>query len=80
MIEIQDSRCCSPFQGQHSKKLAEISVSLYGIIDNYGKQNKKYLPGGKWCHACKGSSTKKTDGESRMGIKNEGTSNFALPF
>ena len=69
VIERQDSRCSSPFQGQHSKKLVEIPVSLNGIIDNYGKQNENYRPGSKWCHGCKGKFYKKTEGNSGMAIK-----------
>ena len=69
VIERQDSRCSSPFEGQHSKKLAEIPVSVYRIMDNYGKGNEKYRPGSKWCNACKGKFYKTTEGESGMAIK-----------
>ena len=80
VIERQDNRCSSPFEGQHSKKLAEIPVSVYRVIDNYGKGNENYRPGSKWCNACKGKFYKTTEGESGMAIKKtkEGKSSFAL--
>ena len=81
VIKRQGSRCSSPFRGQHSKKLAEIPVSLYGIIDNYGNQNENYRQGSKWCHACKGKFFKNTEGNSCMAIKKtKGKSIFALPL
>lgn len=53
IIESQDSRCSSPLLDKHSKKLTEIPVRVYEILDNEGKGKENYRPGSKWCHACK---------------------------
>ena len=67
-IERQDSRCSSPFQERHSKKLTLIPVSLYSILDTQGKQNPKYQPGSKWCNACKAKFYKNAEQDCGMAI------------
>ena len=67
-IERQDSRCSSPFQERHSKKLTLIPVSLYSILYSQGKQNPNYQPESKWCNACKVKFYKNAQGDCGMAI------------
>ena len=52
-LERQDNRCSSPLLERHTKRLADIPMRVYEVLNIYGENKENYRPGGKWCYACK---------------------------